>query len=169
MSKLLYLSSEDFTVIQGPNGPVLSNRVKGISIVLFYSKKCVHCHSFIPIFKRIPSSVSGVSFGMVNVSQNIELVKMAEQTILPIKYVPLIVVYVNGKPFIKYKGSNTEQGIKNFLSEITQKLNNKQYFSQQQREMKTEKKENSIPDYCIARPKCNSEGVCYLSFDKAYK
>lgn len=168
MSKLLYLSGEDFRVIVGPNGPTMCNRIKGFSLVLFYSKKCVHCHTFIPIFKRIPSLISGCHFGLVNVTQNVNLIKLSESTISPIKFVPYVLLYVNGKPFLRYDGPRSEIGVKKFIIDVSKKLNNKQYFSNMQNKQRTVKKDDKIPPYCIAKPKCDGD-VCYLAYDKAYK
>jgi len=165
MSSLLYLSEKDFKVVQGPEGSTLCNGVKGFFMVLYYSKECVHCHSFMPIFKKIPHSVSGCQFGLVNVTQNPNMVKMSEKTISPIQYVPYIILYVNGKPFLRYDGPRTEEGVKNFIMEVSKKLDNKKYFTQTRK--KKAKPEDKIPPYCIARPKCEGD-VCYLSYDKAY-
>lgn len=167
MSKLLYLDEEDFKVITGPNGPIMCNRIKGFSLVLFYSKECVHCHTFIPVFKRIPSVISGCQFGLVNVTRNINLVKLSKKTISPIKFVPYVLLYVNGKPFLQYDGPRTEDGVKKFIIEVSKKLNSKQYFSNIQKSQKESKEDNKIPPYCIARPKCDG-AVCYLSSSTAY-
>ena len=170
MSKLLFLSKEDFKVQQGPNGPIMCSRVKGFSLILFYSRSCVHCHSFIPIFKKIPAALNGCQFGMVNVSNNLELIKLAETTISKISFVPFILLYINGKPFIQYKGPRTKEGVTKFIVEVSSKINNKQYFSSIQKKQKEDKKnrDKTVP-YSMYRPCGEAGGVCYLTYDKAYK
>jgi len=166
MSKLLYLTDDDFRIVDGPDGKTLCMSIKGFSLVLFYSKQCIHCHSFIPKFKQIPQMVSGCQFGLVNVSSNVNIVKMSESTVSPIKYVPYILLYINGKPFMQYDGPRTSKDVREFIVNVSKQLNEKQYFSNIQA-VKKPKPEDSIPPYCIAKPKCDGD-VCYLSFDSAY-
>lgn len=168
MSNLLFLDRKHFRVVDGPNNnKLLGMNVLGFSMVLFYSKKCSHCHTFIPIFKQIPKTISGCKFAMINVSNNPEVAKMSESTITPITYVPYIIFYINGKPFMRYDGPRTEQAIKNFIIEVSKKLKNKQYFSKIQNFTSSHPDQEEIPPYCIATPKCDGES-CYLDYDDAY-
>jgi hypothetical protein len=100
---------------------------------------------------------------MVNISQNTDLVKMSKETIAPLEYVPDIILYINGKPFIKYNGAKTENDIKNFIVEVSKNLNNKQHFSNPQQKQEDE----AIPGYCLGVPKCDGD-VCYLTYENAY-
>ena len=167
MSGLLFLTHEDFKVISGQNGPVLANSVKGFSLVMFYSTQCGYCKDLIPIFKRLPGTIGGCQFGMINVSTNKNVVAMAKQTVTPLKYVPYIVLYVNGKPFMAYQGPNDETEIRNFVVEVAQKLQKKQQFTPET-ENKIERK-NVIPEYTVGIPKNCDDGVCYLTEESAWR
>ena len=74
MSGLLFLGNDDFNITRGTNGPILCNTLSGFSLVLFYSTQCKHCNSLIPIFKRLPGTISGCQFGMVNISIHKDLI-----------------------------------------------------------------------------------------------
>ena len=126
MSGLLFLQSEDFNVQAGTKGDIVCNVIRGISLVLFYSPRCVYCQRLIPIFKKLPGSIGGCQFGMINVTSENTIVAMSRNTVVPIEYVPLIILYVNGKPFIRYDGEHHEEKIREFLLDVTNKLQTKE-------------------------------------------
>ena len=169
MSGLLYLSSEDFCVGKSKKGDMLCTNVRGYSLLLIYSTMCVHCKELIPLFKKLPSIVHNCHFAMVNISVNKCIVKMSNDTIMPIKYVPIIFFCVDGKPFMKYTGPSDINELGRFIVEITQKLGAKKFY-----ENTVEKRDNSnkIPEYSIGNLKFGSKqwvgdmlcdgNVCYL-------
>jgi hypothetical protein len=165
MSALLYLSSEDFQIQKGIKGQLLCHNIPRFSLILFYSTRCTHCQTIIPKFKSLPGTIGGCQFGMVNVSNNKKCLMMSNQTITPIQYVPYIVLYNNGRPYMEYKGKHEIGDITNFIMQVAQKLQNKQQFS------KEEVKDNNraIPQYCLGNPLYGPDNkVCYLEFDNAY-
>lgn len=162
MSALLYLTADDFYITKGKKGNLLCNTIKGYHVVLFYSTACPHCKCLIPIFKNLPGSVGNCQFAMVNVSHNKNIVLRSNDTISPIKYVPLIIFHVDGKPFMKYNGPNDICEIRRFIFEVTQKLGAKKFYEETNTKHETESK---IPEYTIGIPKTCDDGVCYLEFD----
>jgi hypothetical protein len=167
MSGLLFLTAEDFGVQKGTKGDILCNNVPGFSLILFYSTHCKFCQTLIPIFKRLPGTIGGCQFGMVNVSSNRQIVEMSESTISPIKYVPYIVLHVNGKPFMSYKGPSDEGEIRRFVMEVAGNLQKKQQFS---KERVKEPSSTGIPEYTIGIPISGgkNDAVCWLTFNEAY-
>ena len=169
-SGILYLTSEDFTVSKGQKGSILSNFIQGFSLILFYSPSCPHCQQLLPIFKRLPNTVASCQFGTLNVSTNKGLVQASQSTVSPITYVPLIILYVNGKPFLKYAGPADIDEIKRFVIEVSKNIQSKQQFSK--KEVKEDPK-SSIPAYCLGKPLYGDDGKdrTYLVFDsvKGYK
>ena len=167
MSGLLFLTSEDFNTQRCVKGPIMCTNIQGFSLILFYSTECTHCQSLIPIFKRMPGSVGGCQFGMINVSHNKQCVMMSRNTIAPIKVVPYIVLFINGKPHMRYNGPYVAEEIGRFIVEVARSV---------QKEETTEKNEKikedprgGIPAYTIGHPLCGSDdNVCYLDFDEAY-
>lgn len=165
MNGLLFLSSEDFYVNEQQNEKLLNCQVNnGLLLVLFYSTQCEHCQKAIPIFRQLPQMIHGCSFGMINVSTNAKVVHLSRTTISPIQYVPLVVLYVNGEPYYKYKGTISLPEIQKFIIQMSQMLESKQQFVQQQQPQKESRR---IPEYTIGIPHCD-EDVCYLEFDEAY-
>jgi thioredoxin-like negative regulator of GroEL len=166
MSGLLFLSSEDFTVARGTKGNILCNSIQGFSLILFYSTQCPHCQQLIPMFKKLPGTIGGCQFGMINISTNKQCVRISKETIAPISYVPYIVLYINGKPFMQYKGPYDINEIKRFVLEVAQKVNNKQKFSTET--IKEEINKKNIPEFAIGHPLYGDENITYLNFDEAY-
>ena len=165
MNGLLYLTTEEFKVGKGTKGPILCNTIRGYSLVLFYSTSCKYCHTLIPIFTELSAKLNGCKFGMLNVGINAQLIQMAKQTITPIQYVPYVVLYNNGRPFIEYKGAHTFESINNFVIDVCNQFKNKQQFANEN--IKHDGK--AIPKYCLGIPLCGPDDkVCYLTQEEAY-
>ena len=168
MSGLLFLTSDDFLVEKSNKGDILCTNIPGFSLILFYSTQCVHCQSLIPIFKKLPGTIGGCQFGMINVTSNKECVRMSKDTIAPITYVPYIVLYIQGKPFMRYGGPHDGSEIKRFVLEVSNKVQNKQKFTSENIK-EPEKGKSGIPQYTIGHPLCGfDDNVCYLKMDEAY-
>ena len=165
-SGLLFLSSEDFMIQNGGKGNLLCHRIPGYSLILFYSTNCPHCHNLIPIFKNLPGTIGGCQFGMINVSQNRQCVELSRQTIAPIKFVPYILLYFQGKPIMIYKGPANSEEIRRFIVEVANNMQRRQQFSNN----KNVKHQvtSPIPEYCIGVP-VKGDMVCYLDIEDAYQ
>jgi hypothetical protein len=167
MSGLLFLSSDDFSVVKGNKGNILCHSIPGFSLILFYSTQCVHCQNLIPLFKKLPGTIGGCQFGMINVSSNKQCVQMSKDTISPISYVPYIVLYIQGKPFMRYNGPHDAEEIKRFVIEVANKIQSKQTFSSEN--VKEPQNGKGIPEFSIGKPLCGQDDdVCYLNFNDAY-
>ena len=167
MSGLLFLTSDDFHNQRGVKGNIMCTNIQGFSLILFYSTECSHCQSLIPIFKRLPGSVGGCQFGMINVSCNKQCVIMSRDTIAPIKVVPYIVLYINGKPHMRYNGPYISEEIGRFIVEVARNVQTQENFVKDERVK--EDPRGGIPAYTIGHPLCGPDSkVCYLDFDDAY-
>lgn len=168
MTGLLFLSSDDFNVSKGVKGNILCNEIPGLALILFYSTECVHCHNLIPMYKTLPGSVNGCQFGMINVSTNKKCVMLSKDTLCPIEYVPLIILYADGRPYMRYNGPPDSGEIKKFIMEVASKLRNKQKFTNENVKNIKNGSVKQIPEYSVGVPLCGQDNVCYLLFDKAY-
>lgn len=128
MNGLLFLKAEDFNVQRGTKGPVMCHGIPGFSLILFYSTKCVHCQTIIPIFKKLPGLLDGCQFGMVNIGTSNGCIEMSKGTIAEIQYVPYILLYINGVPLSSYKGEPNAENIRTFISHMATSLREKQRF-----------------------------------------
>tara|TARA_Y100000385_G_scaffold291618_1_gene370819 strand:+ start:1289 stop:1594 length:306 start_codon:yes stop_codon:yes gene_type:complete len=96
---------------------------------------------------------------------------MARDTLSPIQYVPFIVLYIDGRPYMKYQGPHVGNEIKRFIFEVSQKVKKKARFSDDVTvtEQRTASGKPSIPEYTIGHPLCGKdENVTYLEFKEAY-
>lgn len=126
MSGILYLGADDFTIRKGEKGNLLclNYDVQGLSLVLFYSNECQHSTKLMVKYKQLPFNINGCQFTMINVNRpdNRRVVQMAGQTIVPITYVPDIILYVDGIPYMRYDGQHEIHAIKTFVLDIYQQL-----------------------------------------------
>ena len=151
MAGLLNLTANDFSLGKGQKGSLLYNNIRHYSVVLFYATTCEYCKPYLQIFKKLPGNVAGCTFGITNIQSNMSIVALSRQTISPIDFVPLIIYYVDGRPFMKYNGEADGTQIVEFIVDVTEKLgaNTKSKFY-----------EDRVGDMIC------KDGVCYLSESK---
>jgi thiol-disulfide isomerase/thioredoxin len=169
---LIHLTSNDFEIGQGSKGPSLTIKYPELIFVMFHAdaSRCPHCEELLPEFKKLPYIISGCKFALVNLNRYPDIVRLSNNTTTPLEYVPYLVLYINGKPFIRYEGDKNLQSLAEFVSEFITRLKSQSNFISTQ---KSTKLENEIPPYSIAIPYsvvCDDDkGVCYLKYDEAYK
>ena len=173
MAGLLYLTASDFHLGKGQTGKLLYNNIARYSVVLFYAPSCEFSVPYLNIFKSLPGNIGGCTFGIANIQKHMAIVKESKATISPIEFVPLVIYYVDGRPFMKYNGDAVCDQIVSFICDVTKKLSEPLKSGFHENKIKQSEKEGKIPEYCIGKPKqtslkfvgdmiCN-DGVCYLS------
>lgn len=195
---ILFLTSDDFQLRTGDRGAMLclknSHEYPGLALVLYYSNDCPYCGPVITKFKELPSLVTGCTFAMCNVSHAMDVVETSKNTISPIRYVPDLVLFVNGAPFMRYDGQQEVAAIQNFLHDVYNKLQHKTAFAANEgtphhfsptpttskrpaamappasasASPETTPPAREIPEYTIGKPLLGQADRCYFSFDKAY-
>lgn len=169
MDSLKYLSYEDFSIQPAKKGGhVLCNNIEGVSLVLIYSQQCPHCNDIFPHFKNLPRIIPQCKFALLNINKNEQVAHMSSKTIAPITYVPFMILYVNGRPAMKYNGEKTTTAISQFVNEVLSRLKMKTSFTQNSR---IDSLSDTIPEYASGIPfnlVCEGE-QCYLNFSEAYK
>jgi thiol-disulfide isomerase/thioredoxin len=169
MSGLLFLTAEDFTTIEdSKQNKIMINNINNFSFILFYSPGCPHCEKIIPIMKRLPGTVNGCQFGMINVGKNKQTIRMSKGTITPLTYVPYMILYYNKRPYMRYDGESNIKSIQLFVKHVADKII--QLKDENPQNSENEDDHYSIPEYCIARPNKGGikEPICYLNFSDAY-
>ena len=92
---------------------------------------------------------------------------MSRDTIAPIKVVPYIVLYINGKPHMRYNGPYVAEEIGRFIVEVSRTVQKPESVVREEN-VKQDPREG-IPAYTIGHPLCGpDDNVCYLDFDDAY-
>jgi thioredoxin-like negative regulator of GroEL len=162
MVALLFLDNGDFEIKPTQEGDVLHTKLSGFSLILFYSTQCTHCKTLVPVFKQLPTAIGGCQFAMMNVSNNKETVLSSQKTITPIKYVPLVMLHIDGKPVSQHTGEHTIEAISDFVIEATNK------FAETKEDIQVSTPSNDIPAYSIARPANKKGNKCYLNCTDAY-
>ena len=172
MNGLLFLNEKDFTIQQdGKQSKMMCCNIPGFSLILYYSTQCVYCQKLIPVYKKLPYLVNGCKFAMINISKNKRVIGMSKGTIAPVTYVPYIVLYINGQPFMRYDGPPKINDIRKFIVEVYNSVKHKQSFSKEATVKRTQEsvpEKRRIPSYTIGLPKQGREDVCYLEFKEAY-
>ena len=166
MSALYFLASDDFFVSTGSKGDMICHSVPGFAFVLYYSTQCAHCRALLPIFKKLPGTLGGCQFAIVNMDTNKEMISKSKNTITPIKFVPYMILYINGRPFMRYEGAHDLEEIRQFIVNIAQRVNGKQKFSKGEVQ---EEIRGAIPAYTIGQPLVGEdEDAWYKEFKDAY-
>jgi thioredoxin-like negative regulator of GroEL len=135
----------------------------GFSIVLFYSNSCEYCDAALPVFKALPKAIGGCQVAIINISNNRDLIAMSQGSVVPIEYVPLVIMYVDGKPYVRYEGAFNVGDLQAFIVEVAQSVQKKREMPENAKKVK-----NQIPEWCLGIPKRN-EKRCYLVYADAYK
>jgi hypothetical protein len=158
MNSLLNLTQRDILPAQTKKGLELTTRLKGNCLILYYTNECRFCKPLLEVFRVLSRSKLPSNFGIINLTNNMNIVALSKRTSKPIEYVPLMIFYVDGMPLMEYNGEKDIESISKFIVQITTTDRGKQG------QFVTPQKSN-IPAYTIGNPKnCNDE-VCYLSFD----
>ena len=115
-----YLTQDNFSLQDG--GQKMVCDAEGIVLVMFKTENCSHCKQFFPIFTRISHRETRIVFACLNVENNRNIVQMSRGTKKPISAVPYFILYVNGKPYAKYKGARTEESLNGFIEKMTSNM-----------------------------------------------
>jgi thioredoxin-like negative regulator of GroEL len=111
-----FLENNHFDV--SSNGE-LSCGLKGYTLVLFYSTKCQHCGDMIKKFEELNDTVNGCSFAQVNLDTNKPLIAKINKSNIKLTYVPFVVLFANGKPYMIYSGPVSTTELRRFILEVT--------------------------------------------------
>lgn len=122
-----YLEDKDFHIEQGKSGNLLCTNISGMSLKFFFTEKCNYCRSSLPEIHSLNGRFNCI-IALVNVGKYPNVVRMSNQTISPITVVPFIMLYINGKPYIRYHGDRTAEAISKFITEISSRISFNQNF-----------------------------------------
>ena len=116
---MLYLDSKHFQT----NGNSVNIGVNGFSVVLFYSNNCRHCHTMGDIFDKLDKGLNGVTIAKVLLDDNKDLINTLKQSGVELKYVPFVVFFAKGEPYMIYSGPNELKALTDFIVEVANTYN----------------------------------------------
>jgi thiol-disulfide isomerase/thioredoxin len=119
----------------GVSGDMLMCNVPNINVlfVLFKTENCEYCKSTLPVFAELSRRELRVAWGVMDLGKYRSVIAMSKDTSFPLKSVPMLILFVNGRPHANYKGDRSVEGISKFLNSIIPTLNvQKKFVSSQQ-------------------------------------
>jgi len=119
MSNISFLSSEDF-VVMGTKQKTLGITVPGNVLVFFKMQRCPNCKEFEPVFARLSAKENRVTHAVLDVTDNRDVILSSRETNTPIAAVPVIILYINGRPHAKFSGTKNIPSIQNFITKALQ-------------------------------------------------
>lgn len=149
MSHINFLSKDDF-IVMGTKDKTLGIQAKGVVLVFFKMQNCPNCAEFEPIFAKLAHKENRVIPAICDISQNREVALTSRNTNTPIVAVPLIILYINGRPHAMFKGQKNIPSLQKFITNALQaptiqKTEQKQFMSTEQ-ESRTQNKKAYVPD-----------------------
>ncbi len=173
MNSIIHLTAKDFSIQKNSKDEnVLCNNIKGIALLVYHSGNgsCKFCDELLPQYKKLPEILNSCKFATMDITASAthkEIIVKSKQTITPIKYVPDIVLTIDGRPFIQYDDEFTLEKLIEFVNYALKMINSKKSFSAP---ADTTKKavSSEIPPYSIGIPyECLKGGTCMV-YEEAY-
>lgn len=112
MSSVVELNQNHFYV----NGQNLCVNVPGVILIFFKSQGCQHCKQLEPIFLQFARSNSRISYGIIDLTYNKNVVNISRNTKTPIQTVPQLYLYFEGRPYARFKGNKNIQSLESFVT-----------------------------------------------------
>ncbi len=123
------LTSQHFRVINGQQGrDVLSLNLEGVVLVFFRVQTCNPSNKLAPIFASLAREESRISFGIVDLTTNNNVLKDSRSTTTPIMAVPHLILYRGGLPYAVFKGERNMPSLKQFIENVLQTFSTPQSF-----------------------------------------
>lgn len=96
----MFLTPNDFA---NQNGELVKPNDQGYSFVFLFTNDCRWCDDVKPAFNYLSKMIRGVNFAYMDVAQNNwQLRNMSLRTSTPIEYVPLLLLFANGRQIAQF-------------------------------------------------------------------
>lgn len=173
---VIFLETSDFKIKPSGNGLLLTQNIPNLSFVLFYTNDCPHCKTMLSILKLLPNMYKGIKFCSINVSNKINFIRQTSKTLTPLEYVPYMMVYIDGVPYVQYTGDYDASKICEFIMSVEKSViqlkNKMSQLSMEKiklKETKKSEKKDELSHPCtFGVPICGKNNVCYFNVCDAY-
>lgn len=96
----MFLTPNDFAI---QNGELVKPNDQGYSFVFLFTNDCAWCEDVKPAFNYLSKMIRGVNFAYMDVAQNNwQLRDMSLRSRTPIEYVPLLLLFANGRQIAQF-------------------------------------------------------------------
>lgn len=112
---MIELTPQNFNIIKTSKGDLVEYLDKELTVILFYKndENIKYSNEFKRIFSEIEETDFECKFACIDVDEYPEQLEIASKTKTPINYVPYVVVYAQGRPYMSYSGKiNSEEIVK---------------------------------------------------------
>jgi hypothetical protein len=121
MSSISFLNSSNFILI-GTQNKSLGINISGPVLVFFKMQTSEPSNEFEPVFVKLSNIDVRISYGILDVTRNKDVVQWSRQTSTPITAVPILILYLNGKPYAKFNGTKNIPSLQNFITKALQTI-----------------------------------------------
>ena len=115
---ITYLHDQHFSA---PGGKLMKCSIPGLVFVMFSQDGCGICQRVMPMFDGMSNREMRVKFAVANVSKHRGIIGKARTTTTPIKGVPTLIMYNQGKPMAHYKGPRQIPNMMTFINSMVSK------------------------------------------------
>jgi hypothetical protein len=114
-ARISILNTANF-IILGTRQKSLGINVQGNVLVLFKMQRDPNCEAFDPIFSKLAGQENRVMFAILDLAHNRDVAKWSMETSTQIRAVPLLILYINGKPHARFNGAQNVSSVQGFIT-----------------------------------------------------
>jgi len=118
MTNVVQLDDQSFYLDASSGGAksTLKLRMGGAVLVMFTLPKCRGCSTFKPKFFEIAAAQPSINFALCDLAAVKNLVGKSRASTTPLQSVPTIILYAEGAPRAKFKGSMNVPSVASFIA-----------------------------------------------------
>ena len=167
----MFLTPNDFAI---QDGELVKPNDQGYLFVFLFTNDCLWCDDVKPAFNIVSKMIRGVNFAYMDVAQNnYQLRNMSIRTTTPIDYVPLLLLFRNGRKIAQFfqdedNPQNNIHKMQNFIMANTREHQSTRIRGAVRGSGSAGPSQGDIPAYSIGIPgNLASRKVCKL-YENAY-
>jgi len=107
-------------VVIGTRQKTLGINLQGNVFVFFKMQGCDNCAQFEPIFAQLSKMEGRVNCAILDITKNRDVVVWSRDTNTAITAVPVLILYINGRPHAKFNGTKNIPSIQTFITKALQ-------------------------------------------------